>query len=136
MGVTKEALENGEILIYLKKEFLKNQTEDNLIPLMSCLHDSVVLIPMNPPKNNVSNPKPDILQNGQSFYLPVFSQEQQYGDSYKNNFNFVKKPFLECIQEARNINADGLVLDPFTEHMIISFDIAEIIEVMPSQLEE
>lgn len=136
MGVTKETLENGEILVYLKKEFLKNQTEDNLIPLMSCLHDSVVWIPMHPPKNNASNPKPDILQNGQSFYLPVFSQEQQIGDSYKTNFNLVKRPFLTCIQQARNVHADGLVLDPFTEHLIVSFDIAEIIEVMPSQLED
>ncbi|MCM1285158.1 MAG: SseB family protein [Acetobacter sp.] len=136
MSVTKETLKDGEILVYLKNEFLKNQTEDNLIPLMSCLHDSVVLVPMNLPKNNVSNPKPDILQNGKSFYLPVFSQEKQISKNYRTNLNFVEKTLLESIQIARNINADGLVLDPFTEHMIISFDIAEIIEVMPSQLED
>ena len=44
---------------------------------------------------------PDILQNGEEFFFPVFSTAEEMG-KYGKNFSKVQRHFLEAINLARN----------------------------------
>ena len=107
MGVKRETLNNGRVLKILIEEFANDRTKDNLIPVLHCLRDSFVWIPgtmrlsnddaekfINSragdtiTTNNVMKFEPDILQNGEDKFYPVFSSIEEMGE-YGNNFSKV-----------------------------------------------
>ncbi|MBE7027328.1 MAG: hypothetical protein E7410_07215, partial [Ruminococcaceae bacterium] len=45
--IDKKTLESGRVLLYLKHEFLSNRSKETLFPLLSCLRDSNVIVPVN-----------------------------------------------------------------------------------------
>ena len=79
---------------------------------------------------------PDILQNGDQFYFPVFSSEEEMGE-YGEHFSKVQKHLLEVIPMARNNekNVSGIVLNAFTEPFVLDAEIYDIVEKMKSRLE-
>ena len=79
---------------------------------------------------------PDILQNGDQFYFPVFSSEEEMGE-YGEHFSKIQKPLLEVIPMARNNekNVSGIVLNAFTEPFVLDAKIYDIVEKMKSRLE-
>ena len=145
-----ETLADGNVLVYLKMNYLKNRTINNLMALLRCLHDSFLWVPhtvtsidekdveqfKNSKAGDIISPnaplrfKPDLLErkaDGALLY-PVFSQMQQIPDDYKKNFSFIEKSCLECIIRAKaSQNTVGLVLDPFTDSFTIDFEIADVI---------
>lgn len=44
--IDAKTLESGKVLLYLKHNFLENRSQETLFPLLSCLRDSQVLVPM------------------------------------------------------------------------------------------
>lgn len=80
---------------------------------------------------------PDILQNGDSFFFPVFSSEEEMGE-YGEHFSKVQKHILEVIPIARNNEkkVSGIVLNAFTEPFVLDAEIFDMVENMKSRLEK
>ena len=79
---------------------------------------------------------PDILQNENDFFFPVFTSAEEMGD-YGETFSKVEKHFLEAANLARNNekNVAGIVINAFTESIVIPKDLFDIIAGMPSSIE-
>ena len=79
---------------------------------------------------------PDILQNGEQFFFPIFSSVEEMGE-YGEHFSKVQKHILEGIPMARNSekNVAGIVLNAFSESFILDAELFDMIENMKSRLE-
>lgn len=80
---------------------------------------------------------PDILQNGEEFFFPVFTTAEEMGD-YGQGFSKIEKHFLEAAALARNNekNVAGIVINAFSEPFVIPRDLFEMIAEMPSAVEK
>ncbi len=80
---------------------------------------------------------PDILQNGDAFFFPIFSTAEEMGD-YGRNFSKVEKHVLEAISLARNNdkNLAGIVLDAFSNPFVIDAKLFDLVESMKSRIEK
>lgn len=78
---------------------------------------------------------PDILQNGDAFFFPVFTSAEELGE-YGDHFSKVEKHFLETIVLARNNEKDvtGIVINAFSEPFVVNKELFELIEGMESSL--
>ena len=78
---------------------------------------------------------PDILQNGDRYFFPVFSTERAMGE-YGENFSKVQSHMLEVINLARNNEKKlaGIVLNAFTEPFVLDSEIWDIVENMKSRI--
>lgn len=155
MGITQETLKNGKVLRALVHQFLAEQNQQNLLAILKYLRDSYVWIPC---KVNISEADteqfqnaqvgdtvtsaedirftPDILQNGDLFYFPVFSNCDQMGTDYGNHFSKIEKHFFEAMSLANaRENVEGIVLDAFTQPFIVKKDLFDIIGKLPISLE-
>lgn len=153
--ISKKALENGNLLRHFKHTFLTNQDPQTLMPVLSCLRDSEVIVPVrlkvsdedaekirNADKNTPITPSddisftPDLLQSEDGIFLPIFSNRQQIRSAYAQQFSMLTLPAVQCIRMALRMDTvNGLVLDAFTEAMLIPKESAEIILKMKSHLE-
>ena len=79
---------------------------------------------------------PDILQNGDNFFFPVFSSEEEMGE-YGSHFSHIPCHFLEAANLAVNNEKDvvGIVINAFTQPFEIPKEMFEIIAGMNSNLE-
>lgn len=79
---------------------------------------------------------PDILQNGDEFFFPVFSSEEEMGE-YGDRFSKVQKHILEVIPLARNNEKKvaGIVLNAFSDSFVLETKIFDIVEGMKSRIE-
>ncbi len=80
---------------------------------------------------------PDILQNGDQYFFPVFSTVEAMGE-YGDNFSKVQKHMLEVISLARNNKKKpvGIVLNAFTEPFVLDAELWDIVENMKSRIDE
>ena len=78
---------------------------------------------------------PDILMSDDDYYFPVFTSDREMGE-YGQHFSKVEKHFLEAIALARANEKDikGIVIDAFTEPMVIDCELFEVIENLKSRL--
>lgn len=153
--ISRKELENGNLLRFLKHRFLTQQNRQTLMPVLSCLRDSEVIVPV---QVNVSDAdrarilnaakgesvdtidpvsfKPDLLQSEDGTFLPVFSSADQIDPEYAKNFALLTVPAVQCIRTALDMkDVSGLVIDAFTEAMLVPKESAEIILKMKSHLE-
>lgn len=154
--LTDEDLEDGSVLEAAIRTFNSDRTKENLIDVLIILRDSYVWIPCNAimsendevrllemlesaeegslvgstfsNKNDVRM-VPDILQNGDKYFFPVFSNVEAMGE-YGNNFSKVQKHFIEAIHMAKvnEKELEGIVINAFSEPMIIDKELFGIIE--------
>ena len=80
---------------------------------------------------------PDILQNGDDYFFPIFSSAEEMGD-YGKHFSKVEKHILEVIPMARNNekNVAGIVLNAFSDPFVLDAKMFSIIEKMRSSIQE
>lgn len=80
---------------------------------------------------------PDILQNGEEFFFPVFTSVEEMGE-YGEHFSTVQHHFLQAANLAKNNekNVTGIVINAFSEPFVIPKDIFDIIAGMQSSFEE
>ncbi len=80
---------------------------------------------------------PDILQNGDDFFFPVFTSDDEMGE-YGEDFSKLQRHFLEAAALARNNekNVRGIVINPFSEAFVITVEMFGLIDAMESSLEE
>lgn len=152
--IDPKKLADGKLLLSLKHRFLETRKQEHLLPVLNCLRDSKVIVPLRAIlndedaariKNAAKGEKvtithnvpitPDILVNGGKKYLPVFSNQAQIPMEYGENFSLGELSFLECIKMAASFqDVSGLVVDPFTEAMLIDNSNAELITKFRSRL--
>ena len=80
---------------------------------------------------------PDILQNGDEFFFPVFSSAEEMGE-YGDSFSKVQMHFLEAANLAGNNEKDvtGIVINAFSEPFVIRKESFELIADIQSSVEE
>ena len=80
---------------------------------------------------------PDILQNGEDFFFPVFTTAEEMGE-YGQRFSRVEKHFLEAANLARNNEKKvrGIVINAFSEPFVVPCEMFEIIAEMSSSFEK
>lgn len=160
--LTAEDLEDGSMLKDAVTRFNAERTEGNFIEVMELLRDSYVWIPCNAILSerdqeniirmleekgddfvgseiqNADNVRlvPDILQNGEEFFFPIFSSVEEMGE-YGNGFSKIQKHVLEAIVLARNNDRDlrGIVLNAFTDPFVLEADLFDLVEKMKSRIE-
>ena len=79
---------------------------------------------------------PDILQNGDDFFFPVFTTADEMGE-YGNDFSKIQEHFLTAVTLARNNKkkVTGIVINAFTEPFVIPEELFDIIAEMDSAIE-
>ena len=162
--VTPEELEDGSMLKEAVARFNSDRTEPNFIDVLEILRDSFVWVPCSAILSEADQERvlkmleeagddpskivgdefitgdsirlvPDILQNGDSFYFPIFSSEEEMGE-YGKNFSKIQKHIFEVIPLARNNdhNVAGIVLNAFSDPFVLDAQIFDIVEKMKSRI--
>ena len=80
---------------------------------------------------------PDILQNGDEFFFPVFTTAEEMGE-YGDSFSKIERHFLEAANLAKNNekNVTGIVINAFSDPFVIPREMFEVIAGMDSSLEQ
>lgn len=149
--VDKEVLKSGNVLRGLKDRFLDNPKVENISPLLACMIDSDLYVPMNLNisvedaktfKNskvgdkvslkNKMKMRPDWLKNedeSDDLFLPVFSSVDEATEEYNKNFSWINLSLDECIEFVKsNDKCIGIVLDAYTKPFVITGDLLKILE--------
>jgi len=165
-SITREELEDGQLLKNAIIKFNNERTEDNVFEIFQILRDSYVWIPCNciQSERDIQAMKdmlekagddleklkgvtfsnqdemrmvPDILQNGEDFFFPVFSSAEEMGE-YGNGFSKIEKHFLEALVLARNNekNVKGIVVNAFSDPYVLPIDLFDMFEKIKSRVVE
>jgi len=163
--ITAEDLADGTMLKAAVSAFNQERNKENLIEILEILRDSYVWIPCNAIMgeqdtaamlkeieaagddlssivgktfSNTENIRmvPDILQNGDAFFFPIFSSSEEMGE-YGEGFSKIEKHFLEALNLAINNDKDlqGIVLNAFTEPYVLDKELFDIVKNMKSRIE-
>lgn len=155
--IDPKTLESGRVLLALKSMFNENRCKETLLPLLACLRDSVVYVPMNArlseedqkcalnlkvgdvwSNNDDIRLTPDTLRSPDGkLWLPIFTQKEQIPEDYRKGFSIIPLPALRCLNMAHATDGvEGLVIDAFTEDTVLTFEIADIMKLLSSRTEE
>lgn len=150
-------LENGNTLVYLKLQFMKEPTQENLLPLLMCLRDSVVKVPFIAEMSEADKKRVMECKQGETFcnkdevkltadilqakddnkYFPIFSQDEQLPEDYKQKFTIIPITALDALKMAHgDKTVSGLVLDGFTFPFVVPFELADYMATLPSRIDE
>ena len=163
-SVTAEILEDGSYLKKAIEICNRNRTQWNVLRLFRILRDSFIWIPCNAiPDENLNaqfkemleaagdDPEalvgktftskgevrfsPDILQNGDEFFFPVFSSADEMGE-YGNHFSKVQRHFIDAIAMANNNERElvGIVINAFTEPFVVDKELFDLIRGMETNI--
>lgn len=162
--ISREDLEGGQMLRDAIRRFNSERNENNLFDVMELLRDSNVWVPctavlsetdqktieamikeagddLSSMKDKVMTSKdqirmvPDILQNSEYFFFPVFSSDGEMGE-YGQSFSKIETGFLHAINLARNNEKElkGIVVDAFSEPFVLDSELFDIVEKMKSRI--
>lgn len=155
--ITREMLADGNVLISMKRRVLSDYSNENMVSFLICLRDSTVYVPLNMKMSSRDEEKfknakegdevecedevhlsPDIFKtDDDSKFFPIFSQREQIPQEYAKSFSIMPFSVTECLQMAHSIDGvSGVVVDPLSEAVPLPFDVADIIEKMPSMIGE
>ena len=130
-------LEDGSLLKKAIRVFNEDRSLPKLVLVLQLLRDSYVYVPCTADTNN-ENVRliPDILQNGEDFYFPVFTSREEMGE-YGNHFSTVCEHILDVLTmaEENEKNVAGLVINAFSEPCEIVKELFDRIREMESQLD-
>lgn len=160
MKITAEDLEDGSMLEAAVTKFNSERNEANFIDVLEILRDSWVWVPCTAimsdadqtrleamirskegrldelaDENFVTNDEtrlvPDILQNKDLFFFPIFSTAEAMGE-YGERFSKIQKHILEVIPIARNNEKElkGIVLNAFSEPFVLDKELWDMVEGM------
>ncbi|MDO4192550.1 MAG: SseB family protein [Erysipelotrichaceae bacterium] len=152
--ITPELLEDGSFLKHAISICSRNRTEINLIKLSGILRDSWVWIPCNAVMSDADYKMletvvvgqeftmkdavrliPDILQNGDKYFFPVFTSAEEMGE-YGEHFSKVQKHFLEAVNLAVNNekNVSGIVINAFSDPFVVPREMFNTIAKLKSSI--
>ena len=147
---TKDVLKDGKIMNELIQRFIKEPNGENLFPILLCLIDSDLQVPMNLTLSeedmdklqnveigeelsldNDLRMRPDWLQDPDSkkLYFPIFSTIEEAGKEYSENFSWINMDIDTCINFVEdNKECSGLILNAFSTPIVIEGEIFEILK--------
>ena len=149
--VDPKTLESGAVLLLLKSRFIKDRGSETLFPLLGCLRDSVVHVPMQAILSEADQRRmaamklgdtwrnrdpvrmrPDALKMADgTVWFPIFSQIEQAPADYRRRFSVVSVEAMQALRMAHAAGGlSGLVLDPFTDPVSLPFQTADIMVEM------
>lgn len=164
--LTAEALADGSLLKQAISLFNQERTEPILFEVLSLLRDSNIWIPCTAVMSDADQARfekmvaacegdmeklkdmdfiaqdetrmiPDILQNGENFFFPVFSSIEEMGE-YGQDFSKAGDSFLHAMVLARNNerNVSGIVVNAFSDPFILDRDFFDFVENLETRLAE
>ncbi len=123
--------ESGAALSYRKRKYIEAKTKENLAAVLKCLAQVKVIVPVKKGESMRADVMTDAAGKR---YLPVFSQYSEITEDYKNNFTLIEAPFVRYVELAHQMeDMSGLVLDAFTESMVLSFEIADAVVTLSKE---
>ncbi len=154
--INPEALKSGKLLLHLKNEFLKNRCKETLCPLLNCLRDSIVVVPVRMMvsktdaeklKNRKEGEavklsdsmrcKPVMIRNGEKLFFPIFSNLEQIPKENREKITMMRLSVLQCLDAAKkHKDVEGLVLDAFTDSVVLEYSVADLIPKFESRLKK
>ncbi len=160
-----EDLDDGQMLRDAVAKFKEEQNEHNFMRVLQYLRDSYVWVPCTAVMDKQDEAKlqkmiedadgdtdkiigetfttsesvrliPDILQNGDEFFFPIFSSAEEMGE-YGEHFSKVQKHIFEAMAIAQNNEkkVSGMVLDAFSGQFVINIEMMNLIKKMDSKVE-
>ena len=164
--ITPEDLEDGSMLEAAVAKFNAERNEANFLDVLEILRDSYVWVPCNAIMSDADKTRfdemiksagedlsklkgleftaqdetrlvPDILQNGDDYFFPIFTNEEAMGE-YGDHFSKVQKHMLEVIQLARNNEKKpvGIVLNAFGDSFVLEQQVWDVVENMKSRIQD
>ena len=165
-NITEEDLADGSKLKEAVKVFNTERNMPNFLNVLEILRDSWVWIPCNAVMSTEDEARfaemvathgenmdtlvgeefsnqdairfvPDILQNGDKFFFPVFSSVEEMGE-YGEHFSTIQKHMMEVLPLAKNNDKkpSGIVLNAFSDPFVLEASIYDVFENMKSRLPE
>ena len=116
--------EKSMTLLDYKKEYLREKTTESIEALFKELKQARVWVPFNPYLMDESDEqegarlKPDILQKGDDYFYPCFSETQDILEGYYGRFSWLQLPLTDCLFVAEGMESlpvRGIVLDAFSD---------------------
>lgn len=113
-----------EVLEKTVKDAEQNGGLDSLVGMTLTNRDNIRMIP-------------DILQNGDDYFFPVFTAEEEMGE-YGEHFSKIERHFLEAANLARNNEkkVKGIVINAFSEPFVVPIEMFDLIADIPSSFED
>lgn len=126
----KEDLADGKILKKALKVFNSEKNNINMLVVLEFLRDSNVLVPYT--KKGV-----DILASNHKYFYPVFTSSLEMWE-YDNKIIKNEMPFLEALKKAESSKkeVEGIVVNAFTDSVVIPKSMFGIIERLESRVEQ
>jgi hypothetical protein len=142
----------GEELAALVEVFTADQSDENFVAVLDYLHDIDVIIPMTDVDEDEGHGiadaeigdiiteegkrlTPEVLEDpsgDQAF--PVYATEAEIQKDYDDTFTFVTVPFMQVVEVASNYNVLGIIIDPFSEQLLIEKEYFDDIKKRPWRL--
>lgn len=164
MRLTPKDLEDGSMLADAIRLFNEERTEAHWIDVMELLRDSCVWIPcsavlseadegeimrmINEAKDDLDSLIgseltsseevrliPELLQNGDDLFFPVFSSVSEMGE-FAEGSSTIQEHMLTAVDLARNSGNElqGIVVNAFTDSFIVPMELADVLEKMKSRI--
>lgn len=117
------------MLCELKNKFLEDRTEESLQAVLDCLQTAEVIVPQVQSQTKGKKLRPDLFKNQKDdLFFPIFSREEELPAEYRALVEISTFEAKKCIEMAKADSAvKCLVLDPFTDAMVIPYTIAGLI---------
>ncbi|MBP5224902.1 MAG: SseB family protein [Lachnospiraceae bacterium] len=127
--LTAQDLEDGSLLRAAVKIYGNERTREHFIDVCEFLRDSFVWVPCKEAE------APEVLQNGDRLYMPVFSNPEQAGE-YGQTHPSVRKHFLEAMGMAAAFGPDvsGIVVNAFTDPFVLDRELFEAVARLDSKI--
>ena len=152
-GLSREKLEDGNVLLFLKERFQDDMNEDNLVELMQVLRDSTVLVGVQVMMSAADQERMRLYEENMKFvaendvqvipfttsiedenYMFIFSQAEQIPVEFSDQVNIMRAPWAKVYEYfSSDPSIEGIVLDPFTENLELPAELIEAISRMKSR---
>lgn len=135
--VSKDELD--KLLAESIDRFVNEKNQDNMLALLEIVRDSEVIVPcVKVPSKQ--NPEfmleiPSIMNSGEKAFLPVFTSESEM-EKYDDKFVKVSKNFVDLVKRvlAGTVTLDGIVINAFSQAIVIPKDLFEVAANIKSRL--
>lgn len=155
-GLSREKLEDGNVLLSLKERFQDDMNDDNLVELMQVLRDSTLILPMEIRMSAADQERMHLYEEDMKLvmesdvqvlpvtsviedenYMFIFSQPEQIPVEFSESVTLMRAPFAKVYQYfSADETIDSIVLDPFTENLALPRELIEAIARMDSRFPE
>lgn len=126
---TSEELADGKILKEALKVFNEDKDRFKLYAVLEILKDSKIYVPY-------AGKSVEMLSAKHKVFYPVFSNLVEMWE-YEDNITKTDMSFMEALKKAKSSKkADGIVVNPFSESVIIPRSMFSLIEGFDSDIEE